>query len=106
MIFSKNDQWSLIKLKILSRWLMILNQIWHGLLPYLSTFYLLPTHPPTYYLHVNLFTYTFSPTYLHTYLCFSPSYESPIIYMSTYLPILFHLPTYILFTYLSTHLHI
>jgi hypothetical protein len=50
---------------------MILNQIWHGLLPYVFTTYLfihifiqLPiTHPPIY-----LFTYTFSPTCIPTYI--------------------------------------
>jgi hypothetical protein len=54
---------------------MILSQIWHGLLPYESSFYLLIqpftslaiylpiTHPPTY-----LLTYIFSPTYIPTYI--------------------------------------
>jgi hypothetical protein len=70
---------------------MILNQIWHGLLPYVSTFY--------------LFTYTFSPTYLHAYVCFSPSYEPPI-YLPTYLHII-HLPihpfTYLILTMRFSH---
>jgi hypothetical protein len=40
MIFNKNDQWFLIKLNILLKWLMTFSQIQHGLLPYEFTSYL------------------------------------------------------------------
>ncbi len=103
MIFSKDEQWSLVKLNIQSKWSMTFCQIRHGLLPYVSIFYLLIhlftqfiiylpiNHPPTHllftYLYTYLFTYTFSPTYLHTYLYFSHLYDL-LTYVPTYLHII------------------
>jgi hypothetical protein len=68
---------------------MIFIQIWHGPLPYVFIFYLLIhiylliihpfTYPPT---------YTFSPTYVHIYLCFSPLYNL-LTYLPTYLHIIY-----------------
>jgi hypothetical protein len=93
MIFNHNVQWFLIKMAndLQS------NAIWSTtlciyLLPILPIY--LPTYYPPTHLHI---IYTFSPTYLPTYIC-SPSYNLPI-YLPTYLHII-HLPIHP-FTYLS-----
>jgi len=65
---------------------MIISQMQHGLLPYVSTSYLF-THLFTFLLtYLHIFIYTFSPTYLPTYL--------PFLFFSLLYNLLIYLPTY------------